>query len=178
MDTTQPSIPHCPKKMAELLEYFRTCTGHAYLYNHIMWVLYQDGEHMVAHNDHAENRAPRCGIVRESPITALALGLSRPTPITRRWFASRYMGPLCRLCSCSSEVRGLDEFCAIMGALPLSSSSASLVLSQAVWHLSKFRQLLQHVQLPFGCPAVVMISPKSQGAGVICFARNIVCGQT
>ena len=31
-------------------------------------------QHMVAHNDQAGNRAPRCGIVRESPITALTFG--------------------------------------------------------------------------------------------------------
>jgi hypothetical protein len=30
--------------------------------------------HGIAHYDQTENRAPRCGIVRESPITALALG--------------------------------------------------------------------------------------------------------
>ena len=40
----------------------------------MQWLLYQEGEHMVPHNDHVENRASRSGIARGSAITTFTLG--------------------------------------------------------------------------------------------------------
>jgi hypothetical protein len=87
-----------------------------------------------------------------------------PTPITRRWrwFASLPQSRLRPVVPLLVLARGLNEFCAIMGALSLPSSSAPLVLSRAV---CGHRVVLVPCQLPpcfwFLCP----LYASSAGAG-------------